>query len=144
MSDNDTHNSPEDEPEEGKLVEFPSESVRGEEKEGPGLCEKAWAARSLKTIFTLTISALVIILTSHFLYSLYLSNTREDNIKAGGSISDEFREDGTITVGNKPLRGWFLDPSHEHFMSQDGRRFTYINPHEREGSNVNGYWRIIK
>jgi hypothetical protein len=143
MPENYAPGSPESKPEEGKLVEFPSDLVHDEEMSESVAVGHIETARQLKLIFTITIAVLAILLTAHFLYSLHLSNSGEHQ-KAGNVISDEIREEGTIMVGDKPLRGWFIDPTHEHFMSQDGRRFTYINPHEREGSTVNGYWRIMK
>jgi len=66
----------------------------------------------------------------------------DDDSRRG--FSELYREEGKITYQDDLLDGWFLDEERQHFMAQDGRRFTYIDSHSREGSPVTGYWRLIE
>jgi hypothetical protein len=53
---------------------------------------------------------------------------------------------GQVSAGSSGeiVRGWFLDPERQHFMTEDGRRFTFVDSHTRDGERVSGHWRLME
>jgi hypothetical protein len=127
-----------------KLIAFPSDSTDvaiQPDIDDPDLVKKRL---TVKKYLAVAVVAFVLLLAGHFIYSLLGANARLEGHRAGSSILQEYHEDGAITYENIILQGWYLDPLHEHFMATDGRKFTFVNSHQRKDSTVIGYWRIIE
>jgi hypothetical protein len=133
-----------DEEKDPVLVEFPVDSLRMPEPLLPRpigrISQGHPLIRPLITILMVFVLAVVVF----FIVGYFkMSNTPADRLNPQ-SIGAEYREEGKITWQDTRLDGWFLDSAHEHFMSTDGRRFTYVSSHQREGSPVSGYWRLVE
>jgi hypothetical protein len=133
-----------EEPEEGKLVEFPADAVRMPEPFLPRPVGRIDEGHPLKRWLVALLLIFLVVLIGHFLFLLIKGPPKPDVESNRSAFSETYREAGSITYLGKPLDGWFLEPSHEHFMAHDGRRFTYVQGHERGESQVSGYWRIVR
>jgi hypothetical protein len=133
-----------DEDQDPVLIEFPGDSMRMPEPLLPRPVGRIAEGHPLKRPLAIAIVVLLIIFFSHFLYTLLTGAASRTDPSQAGAFSSQYREDGSITYQDKILDGWFLESGHEHFMATDGRRFTYVTQHEREGSVVTGYWRLIE
>ena len=145
LNGNDTLNNsdPHDE-ETGRLVEFPSDDARMPTQRLPRLIGKITPGHPLQRPMTIAIIILGLILLI-FIAQAIIEGRRgpvDDTDQRG--FSEMYREEGRITYQDDLLDGWFLDEDRQHFMALDGRRFTYVDSHTREGSPVTGYWRLIE
>jgi len=131
-------------PEEGKLVEFPADVVRMPEPLLPRPVGRIAEGHPLKRPLVILLLIFLLVLIGHFLFLVIKGPAGSDGEGNRSAISETYREAGSITYLDKRLDGWFLEPSHEHFMAHDGRRFTYVQGHERGESQVSGYWRIVR
>jgi hypothetical protein len=135
---------PDDHEEDGKLVEFPADAFRMPEPLLPRPVGRIASGHPLKRPLAIALVIFVLILAADFVVTLFHAAHSSADRGNRGAYSNTFRDPGAITYGNQHLNGWFLDPQHEHFQSEDGRRFTHVDSHEREGSEVTGHWRIIQ
>jgi hypothetical protein len=133
---------PEDETEEesGKLVQFPSDAVRMPEPYLPRPVGRIARGHPLIRPLVILLVLFALVLAGHFVFTLFHGVPARYVQPA----SDIAREAGSITYEGRILDGWYMDPQREHFLSQDGTRYTYVDSHEREGSRVTGHWRIVQ
>jgi len=124
----------------GKLVKFPLDGERLPPQRLPKMVGKIDEGHPLLKPLVIAFILLAIILGIQVLVSIYSPNRQTEN---RSSFAETFRESGTITYGGERIDGWFLDSERQHFLSADGQRYTYVNPHERDGKRISGHWRII-
>ncbi|HEX9743800.1 MAG TPA: hypothetical protein VGB30_00075 [bacterium] len=125
--------------EDEKLVEFPSDSVAFPTPGLPGNLGRIDEGHPLKRPLMIAIIIFAIIFLTAVIYSII--SPQQDT---SGQAKTEYREQGGIVWQDESLRGWFLDPNHQNFESDDGGKFTYVDPHNRENGNVAGHWRKIE
>jgi hypothetical protein len=128
----------------GVLVDFPEDGFRMPPQRLPheiGRVDESHPFR--KSVVVILISLIIFLAGFIFLAgATCMSSEKEgDSVKA---VTEMFREPGSITYQKEILHGWFLDEKRQHFLAEDGRRFTYVDSHSREGSPVSGYWRLIE
>jgi len=126
----------------GTIVEFPSDETRMPPSRLPNPIGKIPEGHPLKRPITIALIVLGVILIFSIVYGFVAkppNGNGKDNFTTGS-----YRESGTITYENEKISGWFLDIEKQHFMAEDGRRFTFVDSHEREGAPVSGHWRIVE
>ncbi|MFH1675929.1 MAG: hypothetical protein ABIC40_02805 [bacterium] len=134
-------------PETGKddrdgIIEFPSGSDRLPPNRLPGPLGKIAEGHPLKRPITIALIVLAIILIFSVVYGLVVKPPKENQNMSFPAGS--YRESGAINYEEEKISGWFLDIEKQHFMADDGRRFTFVDSHEREGWPVSGHWRIVE
>ena len=133
----------EEEREEGILVRFPTDATRMPEPFLPGPLGRVDSSHPLRRPLLIAIIVLFILLFAQITITLISESRKSANVKSS-SLSESYREEGTINYQGKALKGWFLEPERQHFMAEDGRKFTYVNPHKRGDTYVPGYWRLVE
>jgi hypothetical protein len=128
------------EEEKGKLVNFPADEERLPSARLPSMVGRIGEGHPLLRPLIIAFVVLAIILGVQVVVSLIGAHEKNDR----ATFTESYREAGTITYEGGRLQGWFLDTERQHFLAQDGRRFTYVDAHSREGSPVSGYWRLVE
>lgn len=130
--------------EKGRLVEFPSDEIRMPTQELPHDLGRIDDSHPLQKPLRIAIVILgfviVVMIGSAILTSFHTGRTDSER----PSILESYRESGTITYMDERIEGWFLEETREHFMDNDGNRYTYVDSHTREGARVMGYWRKLE
>ncbi len=124
----------------GELVDFPVEEIRMPPERLPRPVGRIASGHPLVRPLIIGFILLAIILGIQVIYSLVFPGGNEGR----PTFSESFREEGRIIYEGDRIQGWFLDTERQHFMTEDGRRFTYVDSHEREGAQVTGHWRLIE
>jgi len=130
--------------ESGQLVEFPHDETRMPTQSLPRLLGRVADGHPLRRPMTIAIIVLAAIMLVFIAQAVIQGDRHQSDDDSRRGFSELYREEGKITYQDDLLDGWFLDEERQHFMAQDGRRFTYIDSHSREGSPVTGYWRLIE
>jgi len=134
------------EEENGKLVDFPGDEVMMPPQRLPENLGRVDDDHALRKPILVLIIILGVFLAGVLVYT-FAGGTLPGQKSPGAnesSIVDTYREAGSITYQDKIINGWFLDTERQHFMDNKGVRYTYVDPHEREGHRVTGYWRILE
>jgi hypothetical protein len=129
--------------EDGKIVEFPSDETRMPTQELPRVLGRIPDSHPLQKPLRIAILVLGIVILIMVISAVYTSLRNATNTNES-QIINPYREPGTITYMDQRIEGWFLEESREHFMDKDGKRYTYVDSHTREGSRVMGYWRKME
>jgi hypothetical protein len=128
----------------GELVEFPKDPIRMPFQSLPKPVGRIAEGHPLARPMMWAIALIALILLTYIFGSIIHSYVARNSASVPNPISESYRESGAITYEEHIIRGWFLDSERQHFLSEDGKRFTYVNPHEREDSPVTGFWRIME
>ncbi len=131
------------EDEEARLVDFPVEKARIPPTRLPETIGRIAPGHPLTSPMIIALIALGIILAIHIIVSFTTKPSAQDT-NSQTTFSESSREPGSITYDGDRLRGWFLDEERQHFLAEDGSRFTYVDAHSRGGSPVAGHWRLIE
>jgi hypothetical protein len=132
------------EEENGKIVEFPEDEVRMPPPRLPQPIGEIPPGHPFRKIITVLLIVLGIFVVVYIAIAIMSEPPPQPDENNPTSFSEMYREEGAITYQDEILHGWFLEPERQHFMSEDGRRFTYVDSHSREGEPVMGYWRLIE
>ena len=135
---------PDEEEQKGKVVEFPAEGDRMPPPRLPGPVGRIATGHPLLRPLAIALILLAILLAVQIVSAALGGGCRSPENKGPTTFTETYREPGTITYQGSKLRGWFLDSRRQHFMAEDGRRFTYVDSHERESSTVSGHWRLME
>ena len=128
----------------GKIVEFPEDAVRMPPPRLPRPVGEIPPGHPFKKVVTVLLIVLGIFVVVYIAIAILSGPPPQPVENIPQSFSEMYREEGAITYEDEILQGWFLEPERQHFMSEDGRRFTYVDSHSREGEPVMGYWRLIE
>ena len=132
----------------GKLVEFPGEEIRMPTQMLPDNLGRVDDDHPLRKSISNLILILGVFLAVVLIYAF--AGGRLPGQKPPSESGDQaavvetYREAGSITYQDEIIDGWFVDPDRQHFMDADGVRYTYVDPHDREGHRVAGHWRIME
>jgi hypothetical protein len=132
-----------DDDEHGRLVEFPADEVRMPPARLPQPVGKIAPGHPLLRPLTILIIILGIFVVIYLAASIIAGPPAAD-VGEQEPLSETYRESGAITYEGEIVHGWFLDPERQHFMTEDGRRFTYVDSHTRDGERVSGHWRLME
>lgn len=133
-----------EEEQEGQVVEFPSEEDRLPPPRLPSPVGHIGSGHPLRRPLVIALIILGLILAVHFLVTIVQGGCSAPNNSEPTTFMEMHREPGAIAYEGKRLQGWFLDVERQHFLAEDGRRFTYVDSHEREGYPVCGHWRLME
>ncbi len=140
--DSSGESSEEIEEETGRIVEFPPGDYRIPPTRLPRPVGRIAPGHPLQRPLTISIILLALLLLVYIVVSFFTAPPQEPADDEPITFSEMYRESGAITYQDEIVQGWFLDAERQHFMTEDGRRFTYVDPHTREGDPVSGYWRL--
>ena len=132
-----------EEDKEGRIVEFPEDAVRLPPERLPAPVGRIVRGHPLRRPLTIAILVLAILFAAYVVFSLFTAKSRSDPGEPA-TFTGMYHDPGCITYQGERLEGWFLDPDCQHFQAEDGRRFTYVDPHAREGFPVTGHWRLME
>jgi hypothetical protein len=141
MPDEDFKEDPE---ENGRILEFPSDDIRMPTQRLPRDVGRVADHHPLQLPLRIAIIILGITIVVMAGSAVFKAIRSGMNDTGRPSIVNSYRESGAITYMDQRIEGWFLEESRQHFMDQDGNRYTYVDSHEREGSQVMGYWRKME
>jgi hypothetical protein len=130
--------------EKGRILEFPTDGIRMPTQRLPRDVGRITDHHPLQLPLRISIIILgivIVIMAGSAIFKAIRSGMMDSGRP---SILNTFREPGAITYMDKRIEGWFIEESRQHFMDQDGNRYTYVDSHAREGSRVIGYWRKIE
>lgn len=133
-----------EEEEKGRVVEFPPDPFEMPPQHLPDMIGRMEPGHPLKRPMTIAIIVLGILLVVLIALSIFSGPRPKPGEGEEATFSEMYREPGRITYEDKIIDGWFLDQERQHFMDKSGKRFTYVDSHEREGSPVSGYWRLVE
>lgn len=143
MSEADENKSPDDADDNEKVIEFPTDEIRMPTQRLPRDLGRIEDSHPLQKPLRIAIVVLGIIILAVIVYA-FITAPGEVREEPGTSFAESYREPGIITYLDRRIDGWFLEESREHFMDQDGNRYTYVDSHMREGFRVIGHWRLIE
>jgi len=130
--------------EKGRIVRFPEDEVRMPPARLPGPIGEVPSTHPLRRPLAVLLVILGIFVLVYIAIAIFSGPPELPEDQAPQAFSEMYREPGAITYEDEIIRGWFLDPERQHFMTEDGRRFTYVDSHAREGEPVAGHWRLIE
>jgi len=134
-----------DEEENGTLIEFPGDEIRMPTQMLPETLGRVDDDHPLRKPILILIIILAVFLLGVMIYVFAGGTLPGQKAQTDqSSMVDSYKEDGRITYQDEIITGWFVDPERQHFMDQDGIRYTYVDPHDREGHRVAGHWRIME
>ncbi len=141
MSEADENTGTDDEE---KIVEFPTDDIRMPTQRLPRDLGRIEDSHPLRKPLRIAIVVLGIFIMVVIVYAFITTPPADREEPGFTSFAESYREPGTITYLDRRIDGWFLEESREHFMDQDGNRYTYVDSHMREGFRVIGHWRLIE
>jgi len=128
---------------EGEIIEFPGDVDEFERVPFPGvpheLGEIPPGHALIKPLLVLIAALILFVLLFAGLTCLSRGDVQDTPADPAG-----YRESGSIVYLNESMEGWYLDPDHQHFMDSEGKRYTLVDEHLREGSQVESHWRIME
>ncbi len=133
-----------DEEEQGELIDFPTDGSRLPPQPLPDNIGLIADDHPLRRPLAVAIIMFLSVLAGYFIFVAIYGQASSSNTAEWNSFTGQYEQAGKITYEEQILSGNFLDQEMQHFQSEDGRRFTYVDSHEREGSPVTGYWRLIE
>jgi len=132
--------SPEEQ-EKGIVIEFPENGVRMPTQNLPNVLGRIEDDHPFRRPLGKAIIILGVFLLGYILFASITCDSGRQDSEVREQLTEMFNHPGSITYDGEILAGWFLDSEMQHFMAEDGRRFTYVDPHAREDSPVSGHWR---
>jgi len=135
-----------DEEENGTLIEFPGDQVRMPTQNLPDTLGRVDDDHPLRKSILFLILILAVVLAGVLIYAFAGGTfpSQQDADSSQAPVVETYREAGNITYQDEIIDGWFIDSERQHFMDSDGVRYTYVDPHDREGRVIAGYWRAME
>jgi hypothetical protein len=128
----------------GEIVEFPVDSIRMPPQRLPQPIGRIAPGHPLQKPLTIAIWVLGLGIALIFVGSILSGMQIKSDDEYPLTFSEMYREAGAITYDGEIITGWFLDIGKQHFMDEEGKRFTYVDSHSREGQPVSGHWRLVE
>ncbi len=139
-----------EEKENGQVVDFPEDEIRMPPTRLPQTIGRMEKGHPLQRPMVIVIIILCVILVVSIIISIQMGPPPEIKNETAGAVSNPemfsemYRESGAVTYEDEIIQGWFLDTERQHFMDENGRRFTFVDSHQREDFPVSGHWRLIE